>query len=111
MAEKIGFSKTRLYSTESGAAITTDINVNVGYFGGTIFAVESSHSSGGNSTASEFKMIRCGYSENHIEENTIASLVANANSGMNLATYSVSTDGYLVINPKARILKVLLFML
>ena len=110
MAVQMGILRYRQYGTEAGGDITTDIDVNRGYYGGTILAIASSHSSGGNATASEIKMIRCGYNGNHIEEYTISSLISNANSGSTIASYGVSPEGYLVVNVNVRIARIKFFL-
>ena len=111
VAKEVGVKKFMVYETENGGNITTNINVNQGYFGGTILSIANSHSSTGNATASEIKMIRCGYNGNHIEEDVISSLVSNANNGVSIASYSVDSNGYLVINVKVRIARVKLYLL
>lgn len=100
----------RTYTKDSGGDITTDLNVNRGYYGGTIIAIASSHSSAGNATASEIKMIRCGYDGNNVEEAVVSSLIKNANTGASIASYSVNQNGYLVINLNVRIAKIKLLL-
>jgi hypothetical protein len=109
VAEQMGVLY-RTYTTESGGDITTNINVNLGYFGGTIIGIASSHSSIGNATASEIKMIRCGYDGNNVEEAVVSSLIKNANSGASIASYRANQDGYLVINVNVRIARIKLFL-